>query len=120
MTKPALLFLCTHNAGRSQMALGSFNAVANGRAVGYWDDTIRLWNLTDPAHPSPLGRPNTGRVVGTAGARHRPVSRSMAAAVIVSRSWASFWWRAAQSRTDGIWCPVAGLVFRHRLDSALK
>ena len=60
MTKPALLFLCTHNAGRSQMALGSFNAVANGRAVGYWDDTIRLWNLTDPAHPSPLGQPLTG------------------------------------------------------------
>ena len=42
------------------MALGSFNAVANGRAVGYWDDTIRLWNLTDPAHPSPLGQPLTG------------------------------------------------------------
>jgi hypothetical protein len=60
MTKPALLFLCTHNAGRSQMALGVFNAVANGRAVGYWDDTIRLWNLTDPAHPSPPGQPLTG------------------------------------------------------------
>jgi hypothetical protein len=35
MTKPPVLFLCTHNAGRSQMALGVFNAVANGRAVGY-------------------------------------------------------------------------------------
>jgi protein-tyrosine-phosphatase len=30
-----VLFLCTHNAGRSQMALGFFNALAGGRAVGY-------------------------------------------------------------------------------------
>lgn len=35
MTKPAVLFLCTHNAGRSQMALGFFNAFAGGQAVGY-------------------------------------------------------------------------------------
>lgn len=35
MTKPAVLFLCTHNAGRSQMALGFFNALAGGQAVGY-------------------------------------------------------------------------------------
>ena len=57
MTKPALLFLCTHNARRSQMALGSFNAVANGRAVGYWDDTIRLWNLTDRRTPTDASEP---------------------------------------------------------------
>jgi arsenate reductase (thioredoxin) len=35
MTKPAVLFLCTHNAGRSQMALGFLNALAEDRAVGY-------------------------------------------------------------------------------------
>lgn len=35
MSPPAVLFLCTHNAGRSQMALGFFNALAGGRAVGY-------------------------------------------------------------------------------------
>ncbi|MEN4476754.1 arsenate reductase ArsC [Mycolicibacterium cosmeticum] len=35
MNKPAVLFLCTHNAGRSQMALGFFNAVAGERAVAY-------------------------------------------------------------------------------------
>jgi arsenate reductase len=35
MTKPAVLFLCTHNAGRSQMALGFFNRLAGDRAVGY-------------------------------------------------------------------------------------
>jgi arsenate reductase len=32
---PAVLFLCIHNAGRSQMALGWFNHFAHGRAIGY-------------------------------------------------------------------------------------
>jgi protein-tyrosine-phosphatase len=35
MTKPTVLFLCTHNAGRSQMALGFFNRLAGDRAVAY-------------------------------------------------------------------------------------
>jgi arsenate reductase (thioredoxin) len=35
MNKPGVLFLCTHNAGRSQMALGFFNTLAGGQAVGY-------------------------------------------------------------------------------------
>lgn len=35
MTKPAVLFLCTHNAGRSQMALGFFNHLAGDRAIAY-------------------------------------------------------------------------------------
>jgi arsenate reductase (thioredoxin) len=35
MTKPTVLFLCTHNAGRSQMALGFFNRLAGNRAVAY-------------------------------------------------------------------------------------
>ena len=29
-------------------------------ASGSPDDTVRLWNLTDPAHPAPLGQPLTG------------------------------------------------------------
>lgn len=33
--KPTVLFLCTHNAGRSQMALGWFNHLAAGRATGW-------------------------------------------------------------------------------------
>jgi arsenate reductase (thioredoxin) len=33
MTQPAVLFLCTHNAGRSQMALGFFNRLAGDRAT---------------------------------------------------------------------------------------
>jgi protein-tyrosine-phosphatase len=31
---PTVVFLCTHNAGRSQMALGWFTHLAGGRAVG--------------------------------------------------------------------------------------
>lgn len=33
--RPAVLFLCTHNAGRSQMALGYFRALAGDRAVAW-------------------------------------------------------------------------------------
>ena len=32
---PEVLFLCTHNAGRSQMAMGWFNHLAGGRAVAF-------------------------------------------------------------------------------------
>lgn len=33
--RPIVLFLCTHNAGRSQMALGFFNALAGEAAIGW-------------------------------------------------------------------------------------
>jgi arsenate reductase len=33
--KPAVLFLCVHNAGRSQMALGWFQQLAGDRAVAW-------------------------------------------------------------------------------------
>jgi arsenate reductase (thioredoxin) len=33
--KPTVLFLCTHNVGRSQMALGFFEALADGQAVAW-------------------------------------------------------------------------------------
>ncbi len=32
---PTVLFLCVHNAGRSQMALGWFNHLAGDRAIGW-------------------------------------------------------------------------------------
>jgi protein-tyrosine-phosphatase len=35
MSQPTVLFLCTHNAGRSQMALGFFNSLAGDRAAAY-------------------------------------------------------------------------------------
>ncbi len=34
-TPPAVLFMCVHNAGRSQMALGWFTHLARGRAVAW-------------------------------------------------------------------------------------
>lgn len=33
--KPTVLFMCTHNAGRSQMALGYFTHLAGDRAVAW-------------------------------------------------------------------------------------
>ena len=35
MTVPTVLFLCIHNAGRSQMALAWFEHLAEGRAVAF-------------------------------------------------------------------------------------
>jgi len=35
MTKPTVLFLCTHNAGRSQMAMAFFAHLAGDRAAVY-------------------------------------------------------------------------------------
>jgi arsenate reductase (thioredoxin) len=35
MAKPTVLFLCTHNAGRSQMALGFFARYAGDSAIAY-------------------------------------------------------------------------------------
>jgi arsenate reductase (thioredoxin) len=33
--RPVVLFLCVHNAGRSQMALGFFQRLAGGRAIAW-------------------------------------------------------------------------------------
>jgi protein-tyrosine-phosphatase len=35
VTIPVVLFLCIHNAGRSQMALGWFEHLAHGRAIAF-------------------------------------------------------------------------------------
>ena len=47
--KPAVLFLCVHNAGKSQMALGLFTALAGDRAA---DVVITMgWGDTCPYYP---------------------------------------------------------------------
>lgn len=46
--KPVVLFLCVHNAGRSQMALGFFNQHAGGRAVG-WSGGSEPGDQVNPA-----------------------------------------------------------------------
>ena len=46
--KPTVLFLCTHNAGRSQMALGYFNRLAGEGAVA-WSGGSEPGNEINPA-----------------------------------------------------------------------
>ncbi len=45
---PTVLFLCVHNAGRSQMALGWFRHLAGDRAVG-WSGGSEPGNEVNPA-----------------------------------------------------------------------
>ena len=46
--KPAVLFLCTHNAGRSQMAMGFFTELAGDAAVA-WSGGSEPGNEVNPA-----------------------------------------------------------------------
>jgi arsenate reductase (thioredoxin) len=46
--KPTVLFLCTHNAGRSQMAMGFFTHLAGDRAVA-WSGGSEPGELVNPA-----------------------------------------------------------------------
>ena len=46
--KPTVLFLCTHNAGRSQMALGFFNHLAGDQAVA-WSGGSQPGDQLNPA-----------------------------------------------------------------------
>ena len=46
--KPSVLFLCTHNAGRSQMALGYFTHLAGNNAVA-WSGGSEPGNEINPA-----------------------------------------------------------------------
>lgn len=46
--KPTVVFLCTHNAGRSQMALGYFTHLAGGAAVA-WSGGSEPGNEINPA-----------------------------------------------------------------------
>jgi protein-tyrosine-phosphatase len=46
--RPTVLFLCVHNAGRSQMALGWFNDLAGDRAVA-WSGGSEPGDMINPA-----------------------------------------------------------------------
>lgn len=46
--RPVVLFLCTHNAGRSQMALGFFQHHAGGRAIA-WSGGSEPGDAVNPA-----------------------------------------------------------------------
>jgi protein-tyrosine-phosphatase len=47
-TRPVVLFLCTHNAGRSQIALGYFRQLAGDRAIA-WSGGSEPGNEVNPA-----------------------------------------------------------------------
>lgn len=46
--RPIVLFLCVHNAGRSQMAMGFFQALAGDRAIA-WSGGSEPGSLVNPA-----------------------------------------------------------------------
>ena len=54
-TKPTVLFLCTHNAGRSQMALGYFNHLAGDQGVA-WSGGSEPGNEINPSAVAGDGR----------------------------------------------------------------
>jgi arsenate reductase len=47
-SKPTVLFVCTHNAGRSQMALGYFNHLAGNQGVA-WSGGSEPGNEINPS-----------------------------------------------------------------------
>ncbi len=51
---PTVLFLCVHNAGRSQMALGWFNHLADDRAVA-WSGGSEPGNEVNPSAIAAMG-----------------------------------------------------------------
>jgi hypothetical protein len=61
--KPTVLFLCTHNAGHSQMALGFFQVLTANRAVG-WSGGSEIRTRDQPVRDCCHGR-----------ARHRHLER---------------------------------------------
>ncbi len=64
---PTVLFLCVHNAGRSQMALGWFEHLADGRAVAYSAGSDPA-DLVDPAAVAAMAE--VGIDLGGATPRH--------------------------------------------------
>jgi len=78
---PAVLFLCVHNAGRSQMALGFFRHLAGDRAIG-WSGGSRPAEEINPAVVEAMRE----RGIDIAGQEPKPWTdeEALAADVVVS------------------------------------
>ena len=61
-------------------------------AAGSADDTVRLWNVTDPASPKPFGGPLAGLRSLVTGVAFSPNGRLLAAASQDHKLWL---WRTA-------------------------
>jgi hypothetical protein len=57
-SKPTVLFLCTHNAGRSQLALGFFTQLAGEHAVAWSGGACSASRRAYEAIMSPFARPS--------------------------------------------------------------
>ena len=79
MTKPAVLFLCTHNAGRSQMAMGFFKHLAGGRADVYSGGS----EPADQVNPSAIAAMAEKGIDITAEQPHRWTDEMLRAADVV-------------------------------------
>ena len=55
-------------------------------ASGSLDGTVRLWDVTDPAHPRPLGQPLTGRRAAVDSVAFSPDGRTLASGSATARS----------------------------------
>ena len=70
---PSVLFLCVHNAGRSQMALGWLARLAAGKAIA-WSAGSEPAGQVNPAAVAAMAEP--GSTSPGSSPSHRPMSSS--------------------------------------------
>ena len=74
-------------------------------AAGCADDTVRLWNVTDPGRPAPLGKPLTGPANLVTSVAFSPDGRLLAAGSYDHKVWL---WNVTQSARPKLDTTLAG------------